>query len=422
MDVNLKIADKTKQSFVLKTSEEARSFLEAERRFWTEKREELGNKLDKPLASVPEQVTAFLDKLSSLEKAELAEPGKYNIVQLRQGFEREKNNFTSWMVQNWVYRGAAFVEAMLAAYEYSQTSGNSFRDSIVGNLAQVTGNPPSFDSFTGLLMAYEYRLQDRSHLVKRRKAEKKSFETLRKDLEEERDTLVVEIADFRSEIDSWRNRTESSFKEWFDRMQKQTADWFTHYREDSKKAVAAHSELFNSMVDHAVERNKELEQLYREKLRLEAPAKYWADRADTLGRQGKGWARLLVLFSLLLSVAAGAFFWEWLTNKSEIPFGLHSLQGVVLFGASAAAAVFLVRVLSRLTFSSYHLQRDAEEREQLSHLYLSLINEGALDTESRDIVLQALFSRSDSGLLGGDHGPSMPSPADVIAGVSRVKK
>ncbi|PTB84755.1 hypothetical protein C9939_04830, partial [Pseudidiomarina aestuarii] len=216
------------------------------------------------------------------------------------------------------------------------------------------------------------------------------------------------------------NRTESSFKEWFDRMQQQTADWFTHYREDSKKAVAAHSELFNSMADHAVKRNKELEELYREKLRLEGPAKYWADRADTLGRQGKGWARLLVLFSLLLSVAAGAFFWEWLTNKSEIPFGLHSLQGVALFGASAAAAVFLVRVLSRLTFSSYHLQRDAEEREQLSHLYLSLINEGALDTESRDIVLQALFSRLDSGLLGGDHGPTMPSPADVIAGVSRV--
>jgi len=421
MDVNLKIADKAQQSFVLKASEEVRSFLEAERRFWTEKREELGNKLDKPLASVPEQVTAFLDKLSSLEKAELAEPGKHNLVQLRQGFEREKNNFTSWMAQNWVYRGAAFVEAMLAAYEYSQTSGNSFRDSIVSNLAQVTGNPPSFDSFTGLLMAYEYRLQDRSHLVKRRKSEKKSFETLRKDLEEERDKLVVEIADFRNEIDSWRNRTESSFKEWFDRMQKQTADWFTHYREDSKKAVAAHSELFNSMADHAIKRNKELEELYREKLRLEGPAKYWADRADTLGRQGKGWARLLVLFSLLLSVAAGVFFWEWLTNKSEIPFGLHSLQGVALFGASAAAAVFLVRVLSRLTFSSYHLQRDAEEREQLSHLYLSLINEGALDTESRDIVLQALFSRSDSGLLGGDHGPAMPSPADVIAGVSRVK-
>lgn len=421
MDVNLKIADKAKQSFTLKTSEEVRSFLEAERRFWNEKREELGNKLDKALASVPEQISSFLEKMNSLEKAELAEPGKYNITQLKQVFERERDAFTGWMIKNWVYRGAPFVEAMLAAYEYSQTSGNSFRDSIVSNLAQVTGNPPSFDSFTGLLMAYEYRLQDRSHLVKRRKSEKKSFETLRKDLEEERDKLVVEIADFRNEIDSWRNRTESDFKEWFDRMQKQTADWFTHYREDSKKAVAAHSELFNSMADHAIKRNKELEELYREKLRLEGPAKYWADRADTLGRQGKGWARLLVLFSLLLSVAAGVFFWEWLTNKSEIPFGLHSLQGVALFGASAAAAVFLVRVLSKLTFSSYHLQRDAEEREQLSHLYLSLINEGALDTESRDIVLQALFSRSESGLLGGDHGPTMPSPADVIAGVSRVK-
>jgi exonuclease VII large subunit len=420
MDIDLNITDKAKQAFTLKTSEEARSFLEAELQFWTKQKERLGSKLDKQLASAPARIAGFLDKINYLD-AELENPKTPNINQRRQAFENEKQAFVNWATQHWIYRGGSFVEAMLAAYEYSQASGNAFRDSIISNRAQMTGNPPGFDSFTGLLMAYEYRLQDQSHLVKRRNAEKKSFERLRKDLEDERSRLLVEITEFRNEVDSWRNRTEGSFKEWFERMQQQTADWFNHYKEDSENAVAAHSELFNSMADEAIKRNKELEALYREKLRLEAPAKYWADRAGALGRQGKGWARLLVLFSLLLSVAAGAFFWEWLTNKSEIPFGLHSLQGVALFGASAAAAVFLVRVLSRLTFSSYHLQRDAEEREQLSHLYLSLINEGALDTESRDIVLQALFSRSDSGLLGGDHGPTMPSPADVIAGVSRVK-
>jgi len=420
MDIDLNITDKTKQDFTLKTSEEARSFLEAELQFWTKQKEKLGSKLDKQLASAPARIAGFLDKINHLEK-ELGDPKAPSVNQRRQAFENEKQAFVNWATQHWIYRGGSFVEAMLAAYEYSQASGNAFRDSIISNRAQMTGNPPGFDSFTGLLMAYEYRLQDQSHLVKRRNAEKKSFERLRKDLEDERNKLLVEITEFRNEVDSWRNRTEGSFKEWFERMQQQTADWFNHYKEDSENAVAAHSELFNSMADEAIKRNKELEALYREKLRLEAPAKYWADRADTLGGQGKGWARLLVLFSLLLSVAAGGFFWAWLTNKAEIPFGLHSLQGVALFGASAAAAVFLVRVLSRLTFSSYHLQRDAEEREQLSHLYLSLINEGALDTESRDIVLQALFSRSDSGLLGGDHGPTMPSPADVIAGVSRVK-
>lgn len=90
-------------------------------------------------------------------------------------------------------------------------------------------------------------------------------------------------------------------------------------------------------------------------------------------------------------------------------------------GVTVAVSVFLLRTLSRLTFSSFHLQRDAEEREQLSHLYLSLINEEAVDERSREIVLQALFSRAESGLLMGDSTPSMPNAADVIAGLSKIK-
>ena len=31
-----------------------------------------------------------------------------------------------------------------------------------------------------------------------------------------------------------------------------------------------------------------------------------------------------------------------------------------------------------------------------------------MDKESRDIVLQALFSRSETGLLAQEHGPTMP--------------
>lgn len=420
MDVNLTITDKAKRPFSLKTAGEARSFLEAEERFWAKQREKLGKNLDPKLASCQSQIKAFLDKMNALEEAESADPSPNNLNQLRQAFQQAKPSFTTWMAQHWISRESPFVEAMLAAYEYSQVSGNAFRDSIVSNHAQMTGNPPTFDSFTGVLMAYEFRLQDQTHLVKRRNAEKKSFTTLRNDLEEERNRLVSEIADFRSEIDTWRSETEDTFKDWFDRMQEQTADWFTHYKEDSEKAVAAHSTLFNKMADHAIERNKELEALYREKLRLAAPATYWANRARNLNFQGLLWACLLIVTAVATIAGAGCFFWGWL-HKEPVPFGLQSLQGVALFGATAAAAVFLIRMLSKLTFSAFHLQRDAEEREQLTHLYLALIHEGALDIDSRDIVLQALFSRADSGLLGGDHGPTMPSPADIIAGVSRVK-
>jgi hypothetical protein len=52
--------------------------------------------------------------------------------------------------------------------------------------------------------------------------------------------------------------------------------------------------------------------------------------------------------------------------------------------------------------------RDSEEREQLTYLYLSLKNQSAVDDNSKDIILQALFSRTETGLLAQEHGPTMP--------------
>ena len=39
---------------------------------------------------------------------------------------------------------------------------------------------------------------------------------------------------------------------------------------------------------------------------------------------------------------------------------------------------------------------------------MSLINEGKISDQDRTIVLQALFSRADTGLLKGDSSPTLP--------------
>lgn len=66
--------------------------------------------------------------------------------------------------------------------------------------------------------------------------------------------------------------------------------------------------------------------------------------------------------------------------------------------------------------SATHLQRDAEERAQLTYFYLALIKDGAIDEKSRDIVIQSLFSRTETGLLGGDSSPTMPA-MDVLKNI-----
>jgi hypothetical protein len=56
----------------------------------------------------------------------------------------------------------------------------------------------------------------------------------------------------------------------------------------------------------------------------------------------------------------------------------------------------------------------AEEREQLTLVYLALSKEGKIDEKERDIILEALFSRVETGLLSGDSSPAMPGVGSLI--------
>lgn len=142
-----------------------------------------------------------------------------------------------------------------------------------------------------------------------------------------------------------------------------------------------------------------METTYRDHLRLEMPARYWKNSARRHGLHGGLW-----LILLTLTLAAGMlyfyeFFNNWLLGQS-LGVELNTVQGILIFASFLTAFGFFVKILSRLTFSSYHLMRDSQEREQLTYLYLALLKEGSIDETSRDIVLQALFSRTDSGLWG----------------------
>ena len=64
--------------------------------------------------------------------------------------------------------------------------------------------------------------------------------------------------------------------------------------------------------------------------------------------------------------------------------------------------------------SSYHLSRDAKERKNLSYFYLALIEKGAVSDKERALILNSLFSRSDTGLLKGEAAPSMPTNVSDI--------
>lgn len=191
-----------------------------------------------------------------------------------------------------------------------------------------------------------------------------------------------------------------------------TDQWRLDAREQYDKAQKDRRDKFSQLIG-------DLEKKYGEKLRLAKPAKYWHEAAKKYGIQGIIWMLLLSLFIFLGLYYLSEFFNNWLLGK-EIGVRLNTLKGVLLFGTGIAVFVFLIKTVSRLTFTSFHLMRDAQEREQLTYLYLSLTNENKIDAESRSLVLQPLFSRNDSGLINTKSETSMYTPLikEVIKGSS----
>ena len=71
---------------------------------------------------------------------------------------------------------------------------------------------------------------------------------------------------------------------------------------------------------------------------------------------------------------------------------------------------------NKSSFSSFHLSRDYRERFQLTNVFLALLHDGDVkcDDQVKQIVMQSLFSRSDTGLLKGEHSFAMPGVSELL--------
>lgn len=166
--------------------------------------------------------------------------------------------------------------------------------------------------------------------------------------------------------------------------------------EESQKFLADKSRRFT-----------ELEKLYSEKLKLEKPAEYWKKMSDTYSKQGKNW----LILSVSVAVAIIAMLICVIVFAPEV-FGKDThlydiIKNSAIITVIAGVAVYLLRTFIKMALSSVHLSRDAKEREQLSYFYLALIANGAVSEKEQALIINSLFSRSDTGLLKGDSSPSM---------------
>ena len=86
-----------------------------------------------------------------------------------------------------------------------------------------------------------------------------------------------------------------------------------------------------------------------------------------------------------------------------------AIRWSIIYVTFISFMAFCIRAITKVMFSSFHLARDSEERNTLTYFYLSLLNDSKVEKEDRQLIMQSLFSRADTGLLKDDSGPTMPN-------------
>jgi len=266
-------------------------------------------------------------------------------------------------------------------------------------------DPNTKKRFTAYLLAYEFIQRDRTKITERREAEKASISRIRNDFKKYLNDSEVQLNNF---LKDSKTKNEK-FAEQIDNLKLAKEETFDNWYKEA-------SEKHQKLVDDTTIHRGELESTYREHLRLKGPAEYWKKRSIELKKQGWNslyWLIGLVLlgigllFALLLLIPGDSLANIFKTTGSAIKWS-------VIFITFISFMAYGIGLLSKITFSAFHLARDAEEREQLTYLYLSLKKDGNVDEKDRQLVLQSLFSRADTGLLKDDASPTMPGASGFI--------
>ncbi|MHC0443240.1 DUF6161 domain-containing protein [Flavobacterium sp. 3-210] len=253
--------------------------------------------------------------------------------------------------------------------------------------------------FKGIIMGILFELRE-SPSINSSSHDRSSFNSLKTRVEKyvsDSDKELKELLeDGESKIDFFVKTSDKIKKDDQEKLNK----WFSLNQITAK----AFSEEVN-------EERKNIEQTYKELLQLQAPAQHWKETSQNLLAEGHMFMR--GLFALILLGGFSLYILLWKTPESMLASFFSddkaaAIRWSIVFITFISIIFFGIQSLRKAMFSSFHLARDAQEREKLTMYYLSLIKEGAVGDDDKKLILQSLFSRADSGLLKEDSSPTMP--------------
>ncbi len=367
------------------TFEEAQKFFEREVEFWTP---HTGG-----LSSILSNFDFVRQRLKEAASQNDVERARTEIHHARGRLREQRLGFISCetpLAQFLVglnSKNPSLAAAALAYFDgtFGQRTLNSSREYLEGTIASIAFKYPEF-----FASGIDARLE--------------AFDRQTAEVSQLRGQLASELQSLRHDMDEWRKATQSSIgsmlQEARESFSSTNAEWtntFESLRTTSEKELAA------------------IKTAYAEEMRLKEPATYWGELERTYKRQGLRWIRTAAVAIVVFCIAIGFIVYQPPALFHETKATLGGLKGALLIAAGISMFIYLINLFVKMATSSYHLARDARERLQLTHVFLALIKDSAMGQKDREIVLSALFSRADTGLLKGDSSPTMPTSVGSIA-------
>ncbi|MCP5059479.1 MAG: hypothetical protein GY937_22470 [bacterium] len=215
---------------------------------------------------------------------------------------------------------------------------------------------------------------------------------------------IAAVVALRNALADWnRERTEGheSLKE----LRGEFRGLVSAFEESNTAQAREHVE----MRKFAEARLEEMEDQFKRRMSLEGPISYWDEKAKT-HRKRTWWFVICTATASVLAASMVFFAAKWLfigdAPKAVRPSGDVHQWGLLMFLASIALSVWIVRVFHRMLMSNVHLRSDAEERVTMITTYLALAEDEGLGVRDRlDFMLASIFRPTTTGVVK-EEGPA----------------
>jgi len=202
------------------------------------------------------------------------------------------------------------------------------------------------------------------------------------------------------------------YEEIFDRVETLRSEAETNKTEFSEFIDSSHKS-FEEFYQKSQAGVSNIEEAYKGKMTINEPIKYWEGRRTDYRSRSLTFGILtgVVAAFFVLLILLGLYY---MPDMSSIKNVKDQIKFTILFITGIGVLTYLLNIISRIFLSSLHLLADIDERSNLTHFYISLIQGGNIEAKDREIILQSLFSRTESGIIKGGTEFSMPGSLETF--------